>query len=63
MVGLDAEDDGDVGGDGEVPKLEAGEFVDDDVGRLEFVEDFDGGATDIADEMDGFSEGFEERSD
>ena len=52
MVGLELADNRDVGGLFEVPELEAGEFVNDDVGRGEVVEDVDGGFADVTDEVD-----------
>ena len=41
-------DDGDVRGFVEIPKLEAGHFVDDDRGGLQLIKDFDSGSADVA---------------
>lgn len=63
MVGFDSEDDGDMGGFFEVPKLETAHLIDNGIGHPDAVEDIKSGSADVADEMDLFVEGLEEGGD
>ena len=49
MIGFNAENDGNGGRFFQVPELEGGEFVNDNVFFFEFGEDVESGSSDIAD--------------
>ena len=59
VIWLDVADDGDVRRFGDIPKLEAGHFTDDDGMLGELVEYFDGRDVHIADEIDIFVQFFQ----